>query len=119
MKGTNHALNLLFGMSLYDLKQAEMPLAADVSVKDGLRLFSSAAALLKGPESFFSRKPIETQVVLAGIREGSDVLRLLLNGGHSAKAGQLAGAFRRIRRPQIADEIVRAMKSAGLRHARN
>jgi fido (protein-threonine AMPylation protein) len=112
-KGTNHAMNLLFGTSLYDLKQPEMPPAADVSVKDGLRLFSPAAALVKVPEVFFTRKPIETQVVLAGIRDASDVLRLLLNGGHSAKAGQIAGVFRRIGRPQIADEIVRAMKSAG------
>jgi len=112
-KGTNHAMKLLFGTSLYDLKQPQMPPAADVSVKDRLRLFSPAAALVKIPESFFSRNPIETQVVLAGIREASDVLRPLLNGGHSAKAGQIAGAFRRIGRPRIAGEIVRVMKSAG------
>jgi hypothetical protein len=112
-KGMNHTMKLLFGTSLYDLKQPEMPPAADVSVKDGLRLFSPAAALAKIPESFFTRNPIETQVVLAGLREASDVLRLLLNGGHSAKAGQIAGAFRRIGRPEIADEIVRTMKSAG------
>jgi fido (protein-threonine AMPylation protein) len=112
-KGTNHTMKLLFGTSLYDLKQPEMPSAADVLVEDGLRLFSAAAALVKVPEAFFTRNPIETQVVLAGIREASDVLRLLLNGGHSAKAGQIAGAFRRIGHPQVADEIVRAMKSAG------
>ena len=107
-------MNLLLGTSLYDLKQAEMPPAADVSVKDGLRLFSPAAALVKAPEAFFTRNPIETQVVLAGIRDASDVLHHLLNGGRSAKAGQLAGAFRRIGRPRIADEIVKTMKSAGI-----
>ena len=36
-KGTNHAMNLLFGTSLYDLKQAQMPPRADVSVQDGLK----------------------------------------------------------------------------------
>lgn len=112
-KGTNHTMNLLFGISVYDLKQAEMPSAADVSVKDGLRLFSPAAALVKVPEAFFIRNPIETQVVLAGICDASDVLRLLLNGGHSAKAGQIVGAFRRIGRPQVAGEILKTMKSAG------
>jgi Fic/DOC family len=112
-KGMNHTMKLLFGTSLYDLRQKEMPPATDVSVTEGLRLFSPAAALVKVPESFFTRKPIETQVVLAGIREASDVLRLLLNGGHSAKAGQIAGAFRRIGRPLMADEIVGGMKSAG------
>ena len=112
-KGTNHAMNLLFGTSLYDLKQPMMPPAADVSVKQGLRVFSPAAALVKTPEPFFTRNPIETRVVLAGIRDASDVLRLLLNGGHSAKAGQIAGAFRRIARPEVADEIVATMKAAG------
>jgi hypothetical protein len=112
-KGTNHAMNLLFETSLYDLKQRDMPLAGDVSLKDGLRLFSPATALVKVSEPFFARNPIETQVVLAGIRDASDVLRLLLNGGHTVKAGHLAGAFRRIGRPEIADEIVSTMKSAG------
>jgi fido (protein-threonine AMPylation protein) len=112
-KGTNNTIRLLFGMSLYDLKQAEMPPPTDVAVRNGLRLFSPAAALVKAPESFFSRHPIETQVALASIRDAADVLRLLLNGGHSAKAGQLAGAFRRIGHPEIADEIVTTMKAAG------
>jgi fido (protein-threonine AMPylation protein) len=111
--GANHTMDLLFHTSLYDLKQRDMPPAADVSVNDGLRLFSPAAALVKAPEAFFTRNPIETQVVLAGIRDATDVLRLLLNGGHSAKAGQIAGAFRRIGQPKIADEIVKTMKSAG------
>lgn len=112
-KGANHAMNLLFGTSLYDLKQPVMPPAADVSVKQGLRMFSPTAALVKISEPFFARNPIETRVVLAGIRDASDVLRLLLNGGHSAKAGHLAGAFCRIGRPEIADEIVTTMKAAG------
>lgn len=112
-RGTNHTMNLLFGTSLYDLKQTDMPPAADVTVKDGLRLFAPAAALVKAPEPFFARSPIEAQVVLAGVRDASDVLRLLLNGGHTAKAGHLAGAFHRMGRPEIADEIVSTMKSAG------
>jgi len=36
---------------------------------------------VKVPEPFFNRNPIEAQVVLAGIRDASDVLRLLLNDG--------------------------------------
>ena len=112
-KGNNHTTNLLFGTSLYDLKRPKMPPGAEVSIKDGLRLYSPTAALVKVPQTFFTRNPIETQVVLSGIREASDLLRILLNGGHSAKAGQIAGAFRRIGRPQIADEIVRTMKIAG------
>src|SRR5258708_7734739 len=100
-------MKLLFGTSLYDLKQAAMPPAGDVSVRNGLRLFTPEAALVKAPEACFRRNPIETQVALASIRDVSDVQRLLLNGGHSVKAGQIAGAFRRIGRPQLAEEIVK------------
>src|ERR1039458_3742916 len=90
-----------------------MPAAADLLVRDGLRLFSAVAALVRVPESFFARNPIEVQVVLGSLADASDLLRLLLNGGHSAKAGYLAGALRQTGRPKEADEIVSAMKSAG------
>jgi hypothetical protein len=112
-KGTNHNIDLLFGTSLYDLKQMDMPNAVDVSVRNGLRLFSSAAALVRVPEAFFGGHPIETQVALASLADASDVLRHLLDGGRTVKAGQIAGAFRRIGRPQIADEIVSTMRAAG------
>ena len=112
-KGTNNTINLLFGTSLYDLKVSEMPAAAEVAVRDGLRLFSPVASLVRVPESFFARNPIEVQVVLGSLADASDVLRLLLNGGHSAKAGYLAGAFRETGRPKLADEIISTMKSAG------
>ncbi len=112
-KGTNNAINLLFGTSLYDLKVSEMPAATDLVARDGLRLFSPAAGLVRVPESFFARNPIEVQVVLGSLADASDLLRLLLNGGHSAKAGYLAGALRATGRPKLADEIVSTMKSAG------
>src|SRR5208283_5800375 len=90
-----------------------MPATADLVVRDGLRLFSPAAALVRVAESFFRRNPVETQVVLASLADASDLLRLLLNGGHSAKAGYLAGAFRATDRPDLASEIISAMRSAG------
>jgi fido (protein-threonine AMPylation protein) len=111
-KGTNNIVRLLFGTSLYDLKQPEMPSLADLVTRDGLRLFSPAAALVKVPEAFFTRHPIETQVVLASIADPSEILRQLLDGGHSVIAGRLAGAFRRIGRTEAADEIVATMKAA-------
>src|SRR5436190_7061745 len=90
-----------------------MPATAALTVRDGLRLFSPAAALVRVPESFFQLCPVETQVVMASLADASDLLRLLLNGGHSAKAGYLAKAFRQTGRGDLADEILRAMKGAG------
>lgn len=111
--GANNTVNLLFGTSLYDLRQKDMPPEADLTVREGLRLFTPEAALIKVPEVFFVRSPVEAQVVLTGIRDASDVLGRLLDGGHSAIAGRLAGAFRRAGRAEIADDIIRTMKAAG------
>ena len=90
-----------------------MPATPDLDVRDGLRFFSPAAALVRVAESFFRRNPVETQVVLASLADASGLLRMLLNGGHSAKAGYLAGAFRQTGRADLAGEIISAMKSAG------
>jgi hypothetical protein len=112
-RGTNNTVGLLFGTSLYDLRQKDMPPAADLMERYGLRLFTPEAALIKVPEAFFSRYPVESQVVLSGIRDASDILGRLLDGGHSAVAGRLAGAFRRMNRREVADEIIGTMKAAG------
>ncbi|MGA2128774.1 MAG: cell filamentation protein Fic, partial [Xanthobacteraceae bacterium] len=112
-KGTNNTLALPFGTSLYDLKHKQSPPAADLGVKDGLRIFAPAAALTRVPEDFFMRHPVDMQVALASIRDPSEVLSRLLAGGHSAIAGRLAGAFRRIGRNDFADQIVKTMKGAG------
>jgi len=112
-KGHNNNVKLLFGTSLYDLKQQQLPPRNHLVIRNGLRIFSPAAALIRVPESFFVRNPIETQIVLAGIRDASELLRHLLDGGHSAIAGRLAGALRRISREESADEILSTMKTAG------
>ncbi len=111
-KGANNTIKLLFGTSIYDLKR-RMPSKAELVERDGLRLFSPAAALVRVPEAFFARNPVETQVVLSHVKDASEVLNHLLEEGRSVVAGRLAGAFRRIRRDSIADEIVSTMKSAG------
>jgi len=112
-KGTNHTNKLLFGTSVYDLKIPEMPTASNFVMRDGLRLFSPAASLVAVAETFFARNPVESQVVLGSLADASDLLRLLLNGGNSTKAGYLSGALRQTGRNGLADEILSAMKSAG------
>ncbi len=111
-KGTNNTIKLLFGTSIYGLKQ-RMPVKAELVEREALRLFSPAAALVRVPEAFFARNPVETQIVFSHMKDASEVLTHLLEKGRSVVAGRLAGAFRRIGRDDIADEIVSTMKSAG------
>ena len=112
-KGANNTTTLLFGTSLYDLKESQPPPSEDLIVQDGLRLFAIEPALTKVPQAFFAAKPVEAQVVLASVREPSGLLRRLLDGGNSVVAGRLVGAFRRARRADIAEEIRVAMTGAG------
>lgn len=112
-KGSNNSTSLLFGTSFYDLKETQPPVPEDLTVRDGLRLFALEAALIKVPEAFYGAKPIEAQVALASVREPSGLLRRLLDGGNSVVAGRLVGAFRRVGRANVAEEIRAAMTGAG------
>jgi len=108
----NNRVDLLFATSFFALKAKAMPAAQDLDVLHGLRVYRPEAALIRVTEEFFSQYPVEAQVVLQGIREPSVLLARLLGGGHAVIAGRIAGAFRRIRQPAVADEIVAAMQIA-------
>jgi len=112
-KGHNNTIALPFRTALYDLKQAKMPPQSQLARRDALRLFTPEAALARVPESFFRHHSLETQVVLARITDASNLLRILLDGGHSSVAGRLAGALRRAGSAEQADEILSTMKRAG------
>jgi fido (protein-threonine AMPylation protein) len=111
-KGTNNNVSLLFGTSLYDLK-SWMPKASDLIVKNDLRLLKPTAAFVRASEDFIRSHPSEANVLLAAIKDSSEVLVPLLEGGRSVVAGRVAGAFARVGRNNVADEIVKAMKAAG------
>lgn len=111
-RGTNNTLELLFDTSIYDLRHTPMPPATGVAERDGLRFFTLPAALVKVPDTFFTRYPVEAQLALGNIQDASEILRPLLDGGRSAVAGRLVGALRRIGRAEFSDEILAAMQAA-------
>lgn len=108
----NNRVDLPFGTSLFALRVKAMPPPGDLEQRDGLHLYGVPAALTRVPEDFFSRHPIETQILVGRVTEPSHVLARLLDGGHATIAGRLAGLFRRLGRGTIADEIVATMKAA-------
>jgi fido (protein-threonine AMPylation protein) len=111
-KGTNGVTKLPHGTSLFDL-QGTLPPAADRTEKGGLRLFSLEAALIEASPRYFLNHTTDVRAALAMIRDASDLLGRLLDGGHSTIAGRLAGAFRNSGRASLADEIIAAMTAAG------
>jgi len=77
-----------------------------------LRLFSLPEALIAANSATFQQHPTDMRVALAMIQDASEVLTLLLEGGHSKVAGRLAGAFRNIGNDKIANQIIKAMRTA-------
>lgn len=111
-KGGNKPTALPHETSLFDVRLA-LPKADHIVEKDGLHLYSVPAALVACPEAVYRQSPVEVRAALAMIKDASDVLAILLEGGHSTIAGRLAGAFRNAGRERVAEQILRTMKSAG------
>ncbi|MFM9885379.1 MAG: Fic family protein, partial [Burkholderiales bacterium] len=111
-KARNRATPLPHDTSVLDIRAA-LPGDQDVELKDALRLFSLPSALIASSPAFFRHNPTDARAALANIRNASEVLAKLLEGGHSTVAGRLAGGFRNIGRNRIADDILSAMRAAG------
>lgn len=113
--GTNNTLELPFGTSLFDYIADPFPDERFLTEREGLRLLTTPACLVRIQPSFYRQRPVEAQVALSSIRDAQDLLAILLAGDHSVVAGRLAGALRRIGRPVLADEISDTMSQAGYR----
>lgn len=111
--GTNNNLALKFDTALFDYRAKGFAPAEDVVVLNGLRLLSLPATLVRASPTFFSDNPIDAQIALSQIRDVSEVLVKLLDGGHSVVAGRISGALRAIGRAEDADRIIRTMRASG------
>ena len=111
-KGGNKPTNLLHNTSLIASRLA-LPKAEQRQVKNKLRIYTLPAALVFTGPAFFRQNSTDARTVLAMIQDASDVLSILLEGGHSRIAGRLAGAFRNNGDHRIAQDIIDTMKRAG------
>ena len=111
-KGGNKPTNLPHNTSLFDLKLA-LPEEQRREQNNKLRIYTLPASLVFTGPGLFRQNSTDARAALAMIQDASDVLAILLDGGHSRIAGRLAGAFRNIGRDKIAQEIIDTMKSAG------
>lgn len=112
IKARNNITALPHNTSLLDIRAA-LPDSKDIVEKSGLRLFSLPAALIACAPGYFQQNPTDMRAALSMVRDASEVLDRLLEGGHSTIAGRLAGAFRNIGRERIADDITNTMRAAG------
>jgi len=108
---TNFKTDLPYHTSLFHMR-GELPLNDFREQRNGMMVYNLPASLVFSSPLIFSQNPNDVRAALALIGDSSEVLRILLNGGHSTIAGRLCGAFRNIGRERIADEILKAMKAA-------
>jgi len=111
-KARNNITALPHDTALLDIR-ASIPESKNIVIRDELRLFSLPAALIESSPRYFRQNQTDMRAALSMVRDASEVLEGLLEGGHSVVAGRLAGAFRNIGRNRIADDIVRTMRAAG------
>lgn len=111
-EGPNGNTPLLYNTSLFTMKSS-LPNVAEINEVEGIRMLTLPSSLIHCSPTMFIKSPTDTRTALAMIRDSSDVLGLLLDGGHSTIAGRLAGAFRNIGQGKIADDIIKTMQMAG------
>jgi len=111
-RGNNTVTKLLFGTSLFVIK-SPLPDLAVIEVRNGIRMVKLPSSLIHSAPSVFTKNPVDARTALMMIRDASELLSILLDGGHSTIAGRLAGAYRNLGRNKMADDILKTMKSAG------
>jgi len=84
-----------------------------IEEKNGLKLCSKVLALITCSSSFYIQHATEARTVLATVKDASEILSALLEGGHSTIAGRLIGAFRNMGQERVAEDIKKTMTTAG------
>lgn len=111
-KATNGVLNLPDECSLLDyLRKDFMPIAR-IQTVSGIRVMPLSLAIIRAPEAFFRNFARDAQIALHQL-DPSELIRDLVEGGHSGIAGRLSGALRAIGLSGFADEIVSTLRATG------
>lgn len=110
--GTNNVLQLPFGTSIADIK-ATLPPKVFQEPRYGIHLYPMEYALLMVGPDYYRRNALEARTCLASLKDVSPLVSAAIDGGHTTRAGRVAGALRSIGREEMADEILRMMRQVG------
>ena len=111
-RGTNNILNLPFGTSILDIK-ASLPPVVEREPRFGIRLYPLTYALLMVGPDYYRRNALEARTCLSVIRDISPIVSAAIDGGHTTRAGRVAGALRSIGREELADSLLSMMRQTG------
>jgi hypothetical protein len=111
-RGNNLPTTLLHNTSVFN-RRALMPSAEQIGTENGIRMYTLPSALVYCSSGIYVTNALDVRTALSLIKDSSEILTVLLENGHSTLAGRLAGAFRNIKRHEIADQIMTAFMRAG------
>lgn len=109
---TNNILQLPFGTSILDIK-ASVPSTIEREPRYGVRLYPLPLALLLAGPDYYRKCSLEARTCLSSLRDVSPIISAAIDGGHSTRAGRVAGALRSIGRNEMADALLSTMKQVG------
>lgn len=107
----NQTQALLHGTSLYLYKVPKLPATPIETAK--VRTFPAPEAICAAAPVFWQTQKNDLIALLGSLRNVSPISKVLLEGGHAAVAGRIAGAYRLLGNARAADEIITTMTSAG------
>jgi len=93
--------------------KSELPIKRETIEMEGIRMLSLPASLIHCSANTYIQNTTDARTALSLITDSSEILSLLLEGGHSTIGGRLAGAFRNNGQDRIANDIIKTMKIAG------
>ena len=107
-----HILQLPFGTSIVDIK-APLPPEVVQEPRYGARIYTMEYALLMVVPDYYRRDALEARTCLASLKDVPPLVSAAIDGGHTTRAGRVAGALRSIGREEMADELLRMMRQVG------
>ncbi len=108
--GGSNRLELLHQASLFMYETIELP--SDRETRFGIQTLPLAAALCRSSPALFSHDPIKAEIALRMV-DPTDLVRILLKGGHTSIAGRLIGAYRFLGDDSTVRLIENSMANAG------
>lgn len=111
-EANNFKTDLLYGTSLFSMK-SELPVKRETTEIEGIRMLTLPASLIHCSTNTYVQNVTDVRTALSMVTDSSEILNLLLEGGHSIIAGRLSGAFRNNGQVRIADDIIKTMTAVG------
>lgn len=111
-KANNSTTSFPYNTSLF-LLRANLPDKDERVENHGIRMYSLPSSLISSSPNTYKQNSLDVRTALSLINEPSEILSLLLEGGHSVIAGRITGAFRNIGKERIATNISNTMAKAG------